>query len=410
MATLSKFKKDLTTSTEATLTELDSKLCGIETRVAEVKSMDDGEARLAEFEVMQITDAFKNAINQVRDSLKQVRESKVQNWVERKAELERAVEATSGPQEGADAIVEVLDELLSDEKERVKKEKANTRYKLTKDARKFQTNGVTGRLSRIGSELCYYAGLQVDKRGESVLPVVSEVGHASHVAACAFKGEGSPAENVFKLLDWTASGTEGTLVKKLGHQESKALRGMWSLMSLANAKDVQKACTEASSEAFPFAEEQFFFSVACRNFTMRSGGTSFPMAGVPCWIWARDKQICVAIFELLPLMQQGDLRHLDQFTTSVEKRACRELDVQLLVLEKGDSAFVPAGHVPVVTGMEPINTCVVAPQVNKYSDFEAMVDKEVAELVRVSLMGAARNNSEKVPWSTLLPKLSKLGW
>ena len=323
-------------------------------------------------------------------------------WHAAKGVLAELLEALDAKVAELDAAIQVCRDMVAQQKSSAKREKQNVRYKLFKHTRRFQSSGASLPLSRMGSELTWYAE-QAEELPEHFLRVdASKKDLTFDAPFLATLSEEFPLRAVFLAMAAKYEEKELLVQTKLTNQENSALRG-WCVQTATSSVQDEVVKLKGDWQCQDLGAHFAPFVVGSRKFTMRVGPQAMPLPGVGCFIHSPCQQTMAVLLPIRTLMQTGGLVHLDHIAATLEKKELKDGTFPMALIKPDEILWAPYGYVCITTGPRELNVCRVTPWMSE--KLRDAVDEDVFELISVWNLGFARKNKDRAPWKEIFTKL-----
>jgi hypothetical protein len=296
-----------------------------------------------------------------------------------------------------DSFMKMIAERAAKQVGAKKKNRDKLRYRVQKESAKYVKTGCGHGRAKIGSELDYYHKHPTEVPEHFLVP--SDGKKAITIATLALplryeKALDSPIGDLIQNITTDLEGKESGVSGQLGKAEAKGLRGLWAIY---DAKVGLKVYADHASKLdipMQACEDGFGpIAVAVRTKTLRAGGSSFPLTGIGCWIWARHGEVQLAIVCGDKLINTGDMATYDakELDKALESKAMTTYKPEMAIIPHHGVAWVPYGMIALVTGQDNVNEFTVLPHLN--DDLAAECDKDTLEcLLRGTVKIAKQNN------------------
>lgn len=148
------------------------------------------------------------------------------------------------------------------------------------------------------------------------------------------------------------------------------------------------------------------FAIGYRTFTMRVGPAAWPLPGAGCWVRSTTdgQTVLLAVVSLSDLKAASSLVHMDHLAQAIDHKGAKDIKIQRAIVQPGCMCWVPWGWVAIPTGVNDITTASVIPWMRQ--DLYSALDEETKGLISTGIMGFAKKNCDKKPWSNILDALN----
>ena len=380
-------KMDIDLSAQAEVEKLDKCVEELQKSIGKVHEDSEDKKKLEQFDMdadLEKADHFKSDMVGL---LKTVRNAKLSGFGATK-------DAVLG-------FAKACKKLVAVRVEKGKKTKGKQVYDEGKKAKHFQTLGAGKKRAHIGSVLMYYSEKDAEGRLANWFKESNKTAFKEE-SAMLFEVGGSPMQNLVDAMKDSLSGAEDKMLVQISKKANQSHRGLLCVWD----QGLDKMPTAWNSPMDTWAPEKINgafcpWSLAVKKYTLRVGVSSWPLAGIGCFIIATKMKVHVCVVDAHVLIDQGEMQLLDAFDEALSSKSLRDQSWPMMTLQPGQSSWVPYGCIPLVCGDEDVTSFSVAPWVNA-DMFKAGTGRgESTEFLVESLVKYVKQNEDKLIWKRI---------